>query len=303
MIFSELYGAYYNAVAAILKEAVSRPLSSEDLREISRQNAFGESFIRIKEALNNGDWPLLRSDGSANVQNVPDMPLTVLQKRWLKAISLDPRIRLFGDCIPDFPDVEPLFTEKDFRVFDKYSDGDDYSDEEYIARFRLMLDCIRKRRALQFVVKNRTGSTNTFTAMPEYLEYSEKDDKFRLIASGSRHGSVVNLGRIVSCAPSGKVWEQRNPVVRQTADEELVLEVTDERNALERVLLHFAHFEKEAKKIGDDKYRVTLKYEKDDETEMVIRTLSFGPFVKVISPQSFIELIKKRLNMQKSCGL
>ena len=303
MIFSELYSAYYNAVAAILKEAASRPVTSADIRSITFRNAFGESFIRIEDALNNGGWPLLRSDGSSALKNVPDMPLTTLQKRWLKAISLDPRIRLFGDCIPDLPDVEPLFTENDICVFDKYSDGDDYSDEGYIARFRLILDCIRKRRALKFVVKNRTGSMNVFDAMPEYIEYSEKDDKFRLITSGCRYGGVINLGRIVSCTASGKVWEQRHHIVRHPADRELVLEVTDERNALERVLLHFAHFEKEAEKIGDDKYKVKLKYEKDDETEMVIRILSFGPFVKVISPQSFVELIKKRLNMQKSCGL
>ena len=40
-----------------------------------------------------------------------------------------------------------------------------------------------------------------------------------------------------------------------------------------------------------------------DETEMVIRLLSFGPMVKVIAPESFVDLIKKRLVDQKSCGL
>ena len=37
--------------------------------------------------------------------------------------------------------------------------------------------------------------------MPEYLEYSEKDDKFRLVASGCRYGKTINLGRILSCKP------------------------------------------------------------------------------------------------------
>ena len=43
--------------------------------------------------------------------------------------------------------------------------------------------------------------------------------------------------------------------------------------------------------------------DKDDETEMVIRILSFGPMIKVTAPQHFVELIKQRLIRQKSCGL
>lgn len=303
MIFSELYSAYYNAVAAILKEAASHPLSPDELRAITQKHTFEESFLIIEEALKNGGWPLLGKDGSSILHKSPDMPLTVLQKRWLKAVSLDPRIRLFGDCIPDLPDVEPLFTERDFVIFDKYSDGDDFTDETYIRNFRLILKSIRERQALRFTVANRTGKTNNFVAMPEYLEYSEKDDKFRLMASGSRFGSVINLGRIVSCTVSKKPWEQRYPAVTHPADQTVVMEINDARNTLERVLLHFAHFEKEAEKIGDRRYRVTVRFQKDDETEMVIRILSFGPFVKVISPQSFVELIKKRLIMQKSCEL
>ena len=43
-------------------------------------------------------------------------------------------------------------------------------------------------------------------------------------------------------------------------------ELLDERNALDRVLLHFAHFEKEVEKMSGEKYKVTLHYEKSDET-------------------------------------
>ena len=83
----------------------------------------------------------------------------------------------------------------------------------------------------------------------------------------------------------------------------VTLAVTDERNALQRVLLHFSHFEKEAERIDEKHYRVKIKYDKDDETELVIRILSFGPLVKVTEPYSFADLIRKRLIMQKSCGL
>lgn len=46
-----------------------------------------------------------------------------------------------------------------------------------------------------------------------------------------------------------------------------------------------------------------MKYDGEDETEIVIRVLSFGPYVKVLEPSSFVNLIKERLISQKSCDL
>ena len=66
--------------------------------------------------------------------------------------------------------------------------------------------------------------------------------------------------------------------------------------------MHFAHFEKQAEKLDENRYRVTVTYDGDDETELVIRMLSFGPMVKVTAPQHFVELMKERLINQKSCG-
>ena len=68
-------------------------------------------------------------------------------------------------------------------------------------------------------------------------------------------------------------------------------------------MLHFAHFEKQAERTGYDKYILRLKYYENDETEIVIRVLSFGPYIKVLEPQSFVNLIKERLISQKSCEL
>ena len=301
MIFSELYGAYYNTVAAVLRKAVQRPLTKEDLRTVIERCAFSESVLSIEPVLTSEKWQLLRPDGTTPLLHPPTMPLTVLQKRWLKAISLDPRIRLFDFDSSGLEDVPPLFTPDDIYIFDRYADGDPFEDEVYIQIFHRILDAIKKRYPLSIDVKNRREARTHLNVMPEYLEYSEKDDKFRLVASGCRYGTI-NLGRILSCKPfRGERYGRQS--ICAAANKRVVIELYDGRNALERVLLHFAHFEKEAQRLDEKHYRVTINYRQDDETELVIRVLSFGPFIKVTEPERFVGLIKKRLEMQKSCGL
>lgn len=302
MIFHEIYSAYYNAVAGILACLLEKNASLEEIGKMIRKQAFSESAIAIEAAVREERWQLFCMDGTTALEHVPSMPLTTLQKRWLKAVSLDPRIRLFDFCPEGLEDVEPLFTPQDYNVFDKYSDGDPFEDETYIHTFRVILDAIKNKYPLQLGVDNRKGLVSQFCVMPKYLEYSEKDDKFRLIVCGSRRADTVNLGRIVFCRKFCGEFPVRCRE-RQKCLRQVTLEVRDRRNALERVMLHFSHFEKEAEKLGEDQYRVSIRYDKNDETEIVIRVLSFGPMVRVIRPESFVNLIKERLEQQISCGL
>ena len=78
----------------------------------------------------------------------------------------------------------------------------------------------------------------------------------------------------------------------------VTFELEDRRNAMERVLLHFSHLEKETKRLDKCRYRVTLKYDRQDETEMVIRILSFGSAIRVTEPESFVTLIRERIRKQ-----
>ena len=79
----------------------------------------------------------------------------------------------------------------------------------------------------------------------------------------------------------------------------LIMELTDERNALERAMVHFSHFEKETERLAENRYRVTLRYSREDETELVIRLLSFGPVLKVLSPQNMVDELRKRIMRQR----
>ena len=302
MIFNEIYGVYYNTVSKIIKESVEHKLTPEKIRSIIEEYAYSESMLTIEPSLKYEKWQLIKSDGATPIKHIPSMPLTDLQKRWLKAVSLDPRIKLF-DCDFSFlKDVRPLFTPEDYCVFDKYSDGDNFEDPEYIRNFRMILNAVKIRQPLEIVMNNRKGSVSKIRAVPEYLEYSEKDDKFRLITSGNRFGRVINLGRIISCEYCDKKIKSTVPDSRQK-ECSVTLTLSDRRNTLERAMLHFSHFKKEAVRLDRDIYKLKINYCKDDETELLIRILSFGPTVKVIEPESFVNLIKERLNNQKSCEL
>lgn len=303
MLFHEIYSTYFQTVAKILTEAVDHSLTTGEISSIIQNHAFEESTLNIPESLGVAHWQLLKEDGTTILGKKPTMPLTILQKRWINAVALDPRIRLFTDQPVVFSDVEPLFLPEDIYVFDKYSDGDQYEDAEYIRNFRLILDAIKHQYPIQISITNRRGKRVTTRTIPEYLEYSEKDDKFRLIGTGSKLGNTINLGRITSCEKcenqqEGKVGKRSLPQPRK-----VIFELVDDRNALERVLMHFAHFKKQVEKTDDRKYQVTLRYDKEDETEILIRILSFGPMIRVVKPAAFINLIKDRLSDQRSCGL
>ncbi len=303
MIFSEFYSTYYHTVSAVLSSAVDHPLRENELEQIVKQHAFGESFLNIIPALKEQRWQLLREDGTTPLKHEPSLPLTILQKQWLKAISYDPRIRLFTDCLFDFPDVEPLFLPDDIKIVDQYLDGDPFEDETYIQNFRLILDAIKNKEPLSIEMISRKGCPKKQVVLPEYLEYSEKDDKFRRIARGNPFGSTINLARIVSCKRYEKPYQRGQEKLAPARLRTVIFELIDQRKALERVLLHFAHFEKQAEKLEEGRYRITLTYDKEDETEILIRVLSFGPMLKVVAPRHFIELIKQRLIDQKSCEL
>lgn len=302
MIFNEIYGAYYNTVSKIIKKAVEYKVTPEEIRSIIMKYAYSESVITIESALTEEKWQLVKSDGTTPIKHIPTMPLTELQMRWLKAVSLDSRIKLF-DCDFSFlENVKPLFTTEDYYIFDKYSDGDNYEDDEYIKNFRIILNAVKIHQPLEIVMNNRKGDISKIRVIPEYLEYSEKNDKFRLITSGNRFGKTINLARIIRCEYCD-INMSRIPPLRSGKESCVTLLLSDKRNTLERVMLHFSHFKKEAVRLDECNYKLKINYSKNDETELLIRILSFGPTVKVIEPESFVDLIKERLQNQKSCEL
>lgn len=298
MLFSEVYGSYFNTVAAILREAGKEKLTDKSLNEAVQKFAFGESVLTIPQAIRDESWPLIKKDGSSVIVNEPTMPLTLLQKRWMKALLQDARIKLFEPSEEGLEDIEPLYDTDSFVYFDRCNDGDPFEDGQYIRNFRTILTAVKEKRKVRVHFESRLGLKRSWVIVPHSIEYSTKDDKFRVISINGTQINTVNMARIQSC-------ELLEPCPTEAygtfsyREKSLSFELTDERKALERVMLHFSHLEKQTERLDDKHYKVTLYYQQEDEAELLIRILSFGPVIRVTEPESFVKQIKQRLQMQE----
>ncbi len=314
-LFSEIYSRYYRLVIALLR----RP--AQDRRAVERfvaEHGFGESTLHLLPKLLYRDgWRLLEQapDGTytSRLKHLPRRPMSLLEKAWLKAVLPDERSGLFLDpnqrqaLLDVLGDVEPLYPADAIREYDRYLDGDPFCDRAYIQRFRLILQALRQRTLLRIAYTNRTGRVLRDQYAPLKLEYSQKDDKLRLYAARVKAGKVVgfytlNLARMAdvhamdAAAPEVDLDQF---FTRCRREQPIVFEVASERNALERVMIEFSAYEKRSV-FDPDTGRATceLYCAYADETEVLIRLLGFGPLVRVLGPQGFVEQVKERVYRQ-----
>lgn len=298
MLFSEVYGAYFEAVSDILSKAVQDRLDQQTILRIVQEKGFAESILTIPQNLTDGTWPLLTADLHTPLRHQPHQPMTLLQKQWLKALLLDPRIRLFDVSGTGLEGIEPLFSPEQFVYYDRYTDGDPFEDEGYIARFKTICEAIHTHRRVEVTFDSSHGHHCVWKVVPFRIEYSSVDDKFRLLVfSPIRKIATINLARVTQ-AKLCEAWPRGAFTEPKIRNHELVFELVDERNALERAMLQFSYLTKETERLEEKHYRVTLHYRREDETELLIKLMSFGPRIKVISPDHMVEQTKERINRQ-----
>lgn len=297
MLFHEIYGKYYHTVARILQTAAeNNGISHHEISGIISESAFSESAMYIPTAMK-GNWYLLDKGGKSVLRNPLSRPLTLTEKRWMKAILLDPRIKLFEPYIQGLEDVQPLFAPDMFCWFDRYEDGDPFEDPVYIQNFKQAIQGIAQKRKMKILYSGANGAQEHICT-PYRLEYSEKDDKFRLLSVQRNRQLILNMAKVLRIDLLEEVTLPIEIPVSQK--KKLVFELRTQRNALERAMLHFSHLEKETVQLEKGKYSVTLWYEPRDEREVLIRILSFGPMLKVIEPESLVSQIANRIQKQKN---
>ena len=320
-LFSELYTCYYQVVAKILEESMHHPLTRRQIEAIIRKYGYDESALCMVPRLLQGDWPFLKPDKDSRetyisvLKNSPFwQPLTRLQKSWIKALMYDSRFQLFftdlqlKEMEEYFSDTQPLYHISDFCLFDQYKDHDPFSSVMYREHMNTILNAICEQRFLSISYLSRKKNILTHTWLPCRLEYGQRDGKFRLYSmaickNGTQRMDILNVARILSIKKTETIYPDSVDVDKflesALCEKPLVLEITTERNALERALLHFSCYQKKVERLrNSNTYRCTIYYDKRWETELLIQVLSFGPVVKVLEPESFLEQIRERVRNQ-----
>ena len=252
---------------------------------------------------------ILRSKLSTNFY----VPLTDLQKSYLKAILMDDKIRLFlsdaeiADINEAFDGVEPLFVPEDFYYYDRFSDKDDYKNPDYRKHFQTITAAFQNHEYLDILYESRFNHRVHHSYLPCRLEYSIKNDRFRLLAVNSHslrnpRVETLNLSRIKEITPTNQTVRQlpdiNKSLQRSYYREPVRIIIKNQRNALERAMLQFANYEKSTRRIDENTYECLIYYNKKAETELLIEVLSFGPMMKVVGNEDFLHLIKERLARQ-----
>lgn len=300
-IFDEYYGRYYQVAESVLKNAINKGLAPHEVRSLILENGFEGTALSIdKDFVKN--WKMLERDEKglyhSVVKSVPRLSHTELEYRWLKTIGQDDKFGLFSEKSVCENNLEPLY-ERDMLVyFDRPSRADDFNNERYIANFRCILNAIGKKRMLEIEYEGKDGlNSNTITALPLKLDYSLKDDRFRLVIYRRHALNYLLLSKIISCS-LGQDATGRDIDIGLFDDSELCFTLFDEHNALERIMLQLADYKKEVYRLNDGNYAVKLYYNKGDEGQIIGRILSFGPYVKVKSPDSVVRQIVQKVSEQ-----
>ena len=304
-----------------------------EIQRLAVHMGFAETSIYLlPKLLGENSWPFLEKlpgiSGAparwrSRLHHLPKRPLSLLERRWLSAAVSNPKASLFlsyellGRLTQALEGTVPLYLEKDFRCFDQYQDGDLYLSSDYQKNFRAVLSALRSGRPLE--ISFRTGTHEGFenprthrgVYIPLQLEFSEKDDKFRVYCQRLHHGNPsgyasINLGRILTVLPYyGKCFgcSDRNLfrewLKKQQCSQPVVVDVSPERNGVERFLVEFSFYRKETSLDQQTGHcLVKIWYQKADETEVLIRILGFGPVVRVLGPENFVCQIKNRIALQ-----
>lgn len=314
-LFSEIYNSYYQILCSLLQS--QQGFSLEKLRSCVTENGFEESLIYLVPKLESKEWSLCKREGDcylSTLSNAFYVPLSQLQKSYIKTILSDMRINLFLDkeqqeaVLSLLEDADILWKSDNFHYYDQFLDGDDYTNENYITNFRTLLQAIKEQRLVDVTYRSKTNGRIHHHYLPARLEYSVKNDKFRLISIAYKNHhftslEILNLDRIETVTPMEKTFKATpdlNKIIQKTYYREPVrLIIQDERNALERAMLQFANYEKNTTRLSKNKYECLIYYNLQQETELLIEVLSFGPMLQVTGNERFLQQLKKRLSHQK----
>ena len=217
-------------------------------------------------------------------------------KLFLSEKEIEEIIATLGD-VPDIP-INDYFVSIPQTCYE-YSDS-------YIGNMRLLLSAIKENREIEYSNTTRTAEYKNVHGYPVRIEYSAMYDIFQLSlwSSDENRPVKVNIHTMYNVSVTDNVWNEfmtpLEMMKSRRCNEPIVIELGNDKKTFERANILFSMYEIETEYSADGTHIMKLYYYEFDEYEIINTILSFGPYVKVVSPSDIIEKIKERIKNLKN---
>ena len=117
--------------------------------------------------------------------------------------------------------------------------------------------------------------------------------------SSDEHRPVkLNIHSMYDISETGNTWkEKKSPAEMlepKRCKEPIIVELSDDINTLERVNLLFSMYDTKISE-SEGKYLLEIGYYEYEKDEVIKSLISFGPYVKVVSPSETVDRIKEEI--------
>ena len=310
-MYHEIYGKYYQIIHNLLN---SKPQTEKEINDYIRSQGFDESFLYLNAQMLVDEYHLFVKKGDLfyplTNSKIP-LFLTNEQKNWLNTMLFDEKVKLFlSDERRNYYQKEfagnVLYDDKTYQYLFQDVDKDEITPKMSNV-FRFVKNAIMQEMDINLTF---ISSKNYYThkkVAPYKIEYSMQDQKMRLIAVEYRNGEPKRIIRIKLASIVGYRMVERVKKIdfkyflqEEVLKEPLIIEVYPILNGIERVFIELSNYKREA---FYDKERnlsiMKIYYEKVDEMDLVLKMLSFGKVVKILSDGFIKEEVLRRINKQK----
>ena len=326
LLFNEIFGVSFTKFGEILLKILEtniitfddkKHLQEEYTSSFSWENAkkrkkqaegFLNSFLHAEG--NNYKSIVTRMNKNDSFSMWDFLPVTSIEAQWLKSILEHPLAKGFlsekeiSSIVEWLGDAE-LFDINTVVLHDQYIGVEEfYKSSNFGALTRKIMGAIRNKQKVIIRYKSQSGILSNDVYSPVYIEYSKRDNRFRVRAvSKNNIVKTFNLERILDVTILDETYDKvsAEATIEKHLKEnecELVIFFNETRNIPDRILTEFSCFKKKCIKWGNERYRMTLFYDKEDKREVLVRLLSYGSLINVLDDSGGVrhELIKRLEN-------
>lgn len=334
LLFNEIFSKPFIELGNILFDIIrTKTISAE--HNIELQKAYSRNFTAIESAnrrkeqaynfifafVNFGDGRSVFEFLNDEINNPIDLlPLTLLEIQWMVNILKHPLAKCFLNeneikVILDKVEDPEIFDINKVVLYDQYLGVDEfYKSFDFSTLIPKIMSAIRDNRMIAINYKSQYGKRSDYVCSPVDIEYSKRDNKIRIRAvSKSNDVKTFNLERILDVDILDELYDKdfAEDVIKKYLNEnqcELVIFFNETKNVPDRILTEFSCFKKKCCKWGNERYRMTLYYDKEDKREILVRLLSYGSLINVFNDtgdvrHELIERLERQLELTNSLDL